>query len=166
MDKRLIVLFGKTGAGKNYVGNIIAREYNYYFYDGDRDLTDKMKKTLEMKCFFSDDMREEFNNVLIEKINDLLQNHSKIVFSQAFFKKRYREKIVDEFDFAKFIKIETEKLILEKRILKRNNLITLNYSKNMNKLFEEPDSNDLVIKNNSNQSEIIVQLKNIIPNLY
>ena len=38
----LIILFGLAGSGKNYVGEILQKHFNYYFWDGDTLLTKEM----------------------------------------------------------------------------------------------------------------------------
>ncbi|MBU1203208.1 hypothetical protein KKH39_04180 [Patescibacteria group bacterium] len=44
----IIFLFGQPGAGKNFVGDVIAKNFDFYHYDADSDipqyLIDKIKK--------------------------------------------------------------------------------------------------------------------------
>ena len=49
----LIILFGLAGDGKTYVGKIFEKYFNYYFYDGDNDLTEEMKEAIKTKTVFT-----------------------------------------------------------------------------------------------------------------
>ncbi len=56
----LLIVFGLPGAGKTYVGKLLKDEFGFYFYDGDRDLTDEMRQALKEKKLFNDSMRDVF----------------------------------------------------------------------------------------------------------
>ena len=39
----LIILFGLSGSGKNFVGNVLVKHFGFYFWDTDDALLDEMK---------------------------------------------------------------------------------------------------------------------------
>ena len=49
----LIILFGLPGTGKTYVGKVFEKYFDYYFYDGDNDLTPEMREAIQIKdCLY------------------------------------------------------------------------------------------------------------------
>ena len=63
-----LYLFGLPAAGKNYVGQVLADEFGYTFYDGDLDLTDELRHAVRDGRPFTDPMRDRFYTALVERI--------------------------------------------------------------------------------------------------
>jgi len=161
MNNKLLILFGKAGTGKNYVAKIIEKEYKFYFYDGDIDLTEDMITAIKDKKDFTDKMRDTYFEKIKNHISELLNNYNKIVFTQGLFKNKHRIELLREFPFAEFILIESDEDILIKRILKRNNYITTEYANKINKYFEKPNFSCKKITNNKGENEILRQIREL-----
>jgi gluconate kinase len=145
----LIVLFGLPGTGKTFAGKIFEKYFNYYFYDGDNDLTPEMKSAIKTKTVFTDQMRDTFFEILINKIKTLIKKYKKLVVAQTFIKEKYRLQLIKAIPEAKFILIETKKDIREKRLQERVDYpLDLEYARIMEKNFEIPKINYLTIVNN------------------
>lgn len=145
----LIVLFGLPGAGKTFVGNIFKKYFDYYFYDGDSDLTEEMKEAIKVQKVFTDKMRDVFFKRLIDKIQNLATKHKKLVVAQTFIKEKYRVNLINKIPETKFILVETKKSIREKRLIQRKNYpLDLEYARKMSLNFESPIINHLTIVNN------------------
>lgn len=56
----IIVLFGLPSVGKNYAGNILKENFEFFLYDGDNDLSKKMRQALMSKKVINDAMQEGF----------------------------------------------------------------------------------------------------------
>lgn len=162
INSRLLILFGKAGTGKNYVAKIIEKEYKFYFYDGDMDLTEDMIAAIKDKRDFTDKMRDAYFERVKNRIAELLNNYNKIVFTQGLFKNKHRIELLKEFPFAEFILIESDEELLSKRTTKRNNDITTEYANKINKYFEEPSFNYNKITNNFGENEIFLQIRKLI----
>src|SRR5690606_4548719 len=59
-DARLLVLFGIPGAGKTYVGRVLAADFGFHFRDVDQDLPDEMREAIVNKQPVTDAMRDAF----------------------------------------------------------------------------------------------------------
>ncbi len=145
----LIILFGLPGTGKTYVGKVFERYFDYYFYEGDKDLTEEMKVDIKTKTVFTDRMRERFFEKLIGNIQKLKFRHKKLVVAQTFIKEKYRVNLINKIPEIKFILIETKKSVREKRLIQRTDYpLDLEYTRKMVTNFDKPIINHLVITNN------------------
>ena len=145
----LIILFGLPGTGKSYVGKIFEKYFDYYFYDGDKDLTEEMKEAIKIQKVFTDQMRDVFFQKLIKSIQKLKSKHKKLVVVQTFIKERYRILFIKKIKDAKFILIETKKSVREKRLTRRTDYpLEMEYARKMVVNFDKPIINCLTITNN------------------
>lgn len=145
----LIILFGLPGTGKTYVGKIFEKYFDYYFYDGDEDLTLEMKAAIKTKTVFTDQMRDVYFKILISKIQDLSKKHKKLVIAQTFIKEKYRINLLEKIPEVKFILVETKKEIREKRLQVRVDYpLDLEYARKMEINFDKPIIDHQKIINN------------------
>lgn len=152
----LIILFGLPGTGKTYVGKIFEKYFNYFFYDGDNDLTPEMKEAIKTKTVFTDEMRDRFFKVLISKIHNLKSKIKNLVVAQTFIKDKYRVDLLKKIPGVKFILIETKKEIREKRLMDRADYpLDLEYARIMERNFEKPNIDHQIIFNNKKDEENI-----------
>lgn len=147
----LVILFGPTGAGKTYIGRLLAKEFNYHFYDGDSDLTEEMKQALNSMKVITDQMRRRFIARLLRSIDRLYHNHDKLVVAQTFIKEKYRRQLLKHLPQAKFIFIKTQtNLRYQRRQRRADYPWDEAYVKKMDSLFEVPRIPYLTITNDSN----------------
>lgn len=66
-------LFGKTGSGKSYIGELL-RQLNIVHIDGDNHITQKMRDCLIEDEQMTPEMIDEFVDVLIDVINTQKEN--------------------------------------------------------------------------------------------
>ena len=151
-------MFGKAGAGKNFVAGIFEREFGYYFYDADQDLTPEMIDAINKNQRFSNKMRDRYFAIVKIKLKKLLETENKVVLTQGLFKNKHRFDLLKEFPFARFIWVDADQSILESRILARNNFITKEYARKINSYFEEPEFVCSKIMNNEGEPEILLQI--------
>ena len=150
----LIILFGLPGTGKTFVGKVFKKYFDYYFYEGDRDLTEEMKEAIKVQKVFTDKMRDVFFKRLIDKIQNLATKHKKLVVAQTFIKEKYRVNFINKIPETKFILVETKKSIREKRLIQRKNYpLDLEYARKMELNFDKPAINHLTIINDVNGNE-------------
>jgi gluconate kinase len=159
-----VILFGLPGTGKTFVGKIFGKYFNYYFYDGDNDLTPEMKIAIKTKTVFTDEMRDVFFKILINKIKALAKKHAKLVFTQTFIKEKYRIDLLKKIPNAKFILVETKKVIREKRLLERIDYpLDLEYARKMDTNFDKPIIDHVTINNNSyGEKNIMKQIQQFV----
>lgn len=159
----MLVLFGLPGAGKTYTGQLFARKYGWYFYDGDQDLPQRMLDALETLSQITDEMRDEFFHKLLQNVKNIQKKHENIVVSQTFIKEKYREWMLRNFPDAQFILIQSDTSVREKRLYdRRKSEAYLAYARVMVTYFEEPKINYLTIENSEKgEKSLNKQLKEI-----
>lgn len=144
----LIILFGLPGTGKTYIGKVFEKYFNYYFYEGDNDLTKEMKEAIKIRKVFTDKMRNVFFKILIFKIQNLKSKHKNLVIAQTFIKEKYRVDLLEKLPDAKFILVETKTTIREKRLIERKDYpLDLEYARKMEINFDKPIINHVTIVN-------------------
>jgi len=162
-----VILFGLPGTGKTYVGKIFEKYFHYHFYDGDRDLTPDMKSAIKTKTVFTDQMRNVFFKILIDKIKALVKKHKRLVIAQTFIKEKYRLQLIKVIPKTKFILVETKREIRERRLKDRVDYpLDLEYARKMEVNFEKPAIDHSSISNNTNgikdiRKQINLLLRNI-----
>ena len=145
----LIILFGLPGAGKTFTGKVFAKYFDYYFYDGDKDLTEEMKEAIKVQKVFTETMRDVFFKKLTKSILNLKSKHKKLAVAQTFIKENYRVDLINKIPEIKFIFIRTKKSIIEKRLcLRKNYPLDLKYTRKMVLNFDKPITDHLTIINN------------------
>lgn len=145
----LIILFGLPGTGKSFVGKILKEYFDFYFYDGDNDLTEEMKQAIKVQRVFTDQMRDVFFEKLIGNIQKIKSKHKKLVVAQTFIKEKYRLDLLNKIPKTKFILVETKKSIREKRLARRTDSpLEMEYARKMVVNFDKPIINHLIVVNN------------------
>src|ERR1041384_2177923 len=115
----IFFLFGLLGAGKNFVGKIFAEEFGFNFYDADRDLTPAMTAAIANHRKFSEQMRDEYFEIVISRIAQLKEDHEKLVVAQALFKNRNRAQISTHFPEIRFVWVQADKEVVAHRLRER-----------------------------------------------
>ncbi len=158
----IFLLFGKPGAGKNFVGDVISKNFDFYHYDADKDLPDYLIKKIKTNQLATDEERMDFYNIVIDKINFLKKTQQNIVVSQATIKEKFRQLLIDKFPEIKFVYVRADSDIAAKRLLKRKHFVSKKYADDLEALFEEPRLEHFILNNNYGKKEIIDQFKKIL----
>ncbi|MEK7166070.1 MAG: AAA family ATPase [Patescibacteria group bacterium] len=157
----IFILFGPPGAGKTFVGKIFQESFGFHFYDGDEDLTPRMKWAIDHRVPITDSQRDEFFSGLIESIKRLNQTQPHLVIAQTFIKEKYRKWVRREFLSICFIFVHADSAIREKRLLLRKETpLDLEYARKMCLNFDPPAIHHQVLKNcTSGKIEIKRQIR-------
>jgi gluconokinase len=158
----LLILFGLSGSGKNFVGDILAKEFNYFFWDADTILSPEMRDCIKNKTSFTQAMRDNFTKAIIQNISQLQTQQANLVVAQAFYKESNRQQLLTAFPTAQLIQIKAEPSIIATRLQKNSNSINLDYAEKIKVNFEETALPHQIIINNSDSAAIVEQLKQII----
>ena len=95
----LLYLFGKPGAGKNYVGEQLAAHCGFHFHDADNWLPADLLATLQRGETFSSEQRDRYYSIVCDRTAALMReavarsgsSAPRIAVAQATFKNRHRE---------------------------------------------------------------------------
>src|SRR3989338_52516 len=106
----LIILFGLSGSGKNFVGEILAIEFHFHYWDAHSALPVDMREAIVNRQFFTQAMRDRFTALVIQKIFALQSQHQHLVVSLALYKEQNRIQLCSLFKEAAFIRIQATEL--------------------------------------------------------
>lgn len=166
---KLWILFGPSGVGKSYVGQLIKDQFGFYFYEADEDLTAEILEAINHQLLFTDPMRWDFYEIVCSKIASLQKHYANVVVSQALIKEMNRIQIHKHFPEAKFIQIQANQEIMLQRILARKNEVNLEYAKKIAEAFEQPlIAHHCLINNDEGSVHLMHQLEplmkdNVLP---
>ncbi|MEK7623153.1 MAG: AAA family ATPase [Patescibacteria group bacterium] len=159
----LVFLFGYPGVGKNYVGEILRNDFNFFFYDGDSDLGSEIETAIREGKLFSDQQRDEFFHRLITSTKKASCEHQNVVVSQTLAKNKSQKAMSEKFPDAVFIRIVVPMEIIRKRLKNRkDHLVPLEYAEKVFKYFEEPEIQHEVLHNDGDKEKIRTQLNKIL----
>lgn len=161
MEQRLVIFFGKTGVGKNYVAQLFAKAFDYHFYDADQDLPGDMQAAIAAGQTFTDEMRCRYAEIIKERTTELLKVYSRLALTQGLFKNKQRHELLKRFPFAVFIWVDADDQTIEERVRERGSEVTLDYARNINPLFEAPDFDCEKINNHGGAEDLIYQLNKL-----
>lgn len=146
----ILILFGPTGAGKTYIGRLLQKQFGYFFYDGDADLTAEMKQALNNMQIITDRMRQKFITRLINSTASLARQHANLVVSQTFIKEKYRLRLLKRLPSAQFILVKTKADLRHQRRRERADYPWDEaYVTKMDALFEPPQLPYLTVTNDT-----------------
>jgi gluconate kinase len=158
----MLYLFGLPAAGKNFVGQVLAEDFGFTYYDGDLDLTAEMLAAMRDERPFTESMRDRYYDILIERIDRLRRDHSHLAFGQATFKERHRQKIAAAFPDLNFVLVGADEEIRRTRLSRDDNPVTVEYARRITGLFEPPGHQHFVIVNNDGREEVVYQLAEML----
>ena len=153
-------LYGLAGAGKSYVGRVIAEQYGYHFWEGDDALTPEMRQCLTTGQSFTQKMRDEFSEKLEKEIYALQQQINKpLIIAQGLYKQKNRDKLKQAFPNIHFVQITADWPVIAKRLESRKSGMTVTYATAAAKFFEPGEEKQ--IDNNPNQ-DLLQQLQTLL----
>lgn len=145
----LLILFGLPGAGKNYVGRILAEDFGFHFHDGDDDLPLDMRAAIQNKQAATQAMRDSHTDNIITRIADLQRGHANVALAAAFFKERNRLQLLAHYPDARFVLIKTTRdLLLERLARRQNHLADTEYALKIFAFFEPPQAHPYITLQN------------------
>ena len=161
----LVILFGLPASGKNYIGEIFKKDFGFFFYDADDDLTPQMKELFAQEKIIPDEILTEYVNHFIQRIKKLRKTNKKLVVSQCLSKDRNRKLILQHFPDAKFILVKARANIRSARSTSRAHIVNENLAKKVTKIFERPKIQHYTINNNKRRDQIKIQIKKFLKSI-
>ncbi len=160
----LIFLFGYPGVGKNFIGQLLEEKYGFYFYDADLDGTEAMKQAIAEHRLFTDEMRDEYYRIVIDRIRELRKKHPKLVIAQGLAKNKHRAWFREAFPGMKFLWVDCDEALMINRLKQRTApiVITEDYALMVKSIFETPDFDCPKIENNSNKEMLLKKLELVV----
>lgn len=155
----ILFLFGVAGAGKNWVAERLCARFGYHFYDADLDLTPAMRRAIERRELFTDEMRAEFFSLIAARVAELRRIHPKLLVAQAAYRKTSREFLQRQIPGLILIWVRApDRLILE-RLQQRDEGISPEYAAQIHRNFEPPPPSCPSIENDAGEERVVEQFQ-------
>jgi gluconokinase len=159
----VLFLFGLSGSGKSYVGDVIGELTGRYTYHADVDITRDMKLALKESRPFTESMRDEYFPVVVEKILSLRQRYGFLIVTQGAYKQRHRDYLEENISDMEMIYISTSDQLISQRLSARSKGISYASAISIKSDFESPTASIKVITNDGGKVEVINQLHHYYP---
>ncbi|HIF9431289.1 TPA: shikimate kinase [Photobacterium damselae] len=160
----VLFLFGLSGAGKSYVGDVIGQHSGWHVYHADEDLTQEMRRVISEQKPFTEQMRDDFFVKIVSRIKQLQKQHKKIVVTQGAYKNKHRHYLLQSIDDLELIMVSASDSLIHKRLEHRHNGISNQSAAAIKHVFETPNHLAHVIENNEGAEFIIQQLNALYAN--
>ena len=158
----ILYLYGMPGAGKNYIGEILKKKYDFFFQDADQYLTKEMKEKLKNGQHFTIKEVEYYHEIIAYKLIQLKLKYKNIVVSQASLFQKHRNIVKSLNPEIVFVQVSANMETILERIKKRKGYVSEQYAKDLQKYLQK-NENDYEINNNLNTEEqdIVKQIESI-----
>jgi len=115
----IIVLMGVSGSGKTTIGQLLAQNLNWPFYDGDdfhpQENIEKMRQGIPL----TDDDRDSWLSALQQLIDNLLQNDRSAVLACSALKQTYRRRLQRHPENVQFVYLKGDFNLIRQRLSRR-----------------------------------------------
>lgn len=158
---RVIYLFGLVGAGKNWVGDIMAKLSQRSIYHADQDVTHEMQQAANEGRSFTDEMRDRFFEIVSASITDRLQTVPSLIVTQGTYKRRHRDFLARQISGIDFLQIVAPEHLITERLKKRGGAFTLEYAQRIQHNFEPPPPGVKTLVNDGDELRVVAQLQEL-----
>lgn len=134
----ILFLFGLSGAGKTFCGQLISEHLGYFCYDLDRDCTPAMREAVALGHPFTEKMRDDFFLIVCQRIDELKREHPKLVLMQAAYKERHRALIRGRHPEIEMVWIDAPDHLIQERLQTRGGGASAEYASRIRANFEPP----------------------------
>ena len=107
----ILYLYGMPGAGKNYIGEILKKKYDFFFQDADQYLTKEMKEKLKNGQHFTIKEVEYYHEIIAYKLIQLKLKYKNIVVSQASLLQKYLQKNENDYEINNNLNTEEQDIV-------------------------------------------------------
>lgn len=153
------MLFGVPGAGKTYVGRVLANITDFHFHDLDQDLPDDMREAIIHKQPVTDAMRDRFYARAIAITRALRAAYPRVAIANTLLKNRHRKQLAAAFPDARFILVKSAPGLIDARFAVRGKyMIDLDDARRMAAAFEPPTLPHHVLQNTDGREKVVRQL--------
>lgn len=160
---RVWFLFGLSGSGKSFAGDILARHYNWPVYHADDDITAAMREALDQARPFTDAMRNEFFSLLADRIMRRIaagaQNPAPLIVTQGAYKQKHRDYLRSRIEGLQFVWIDAAVAEIQRRLQQRRAGISAQSAQALLRDFEPPVGDCLHLINDGDEQRVLSQFQ-------
>ena len=164
IKKKNICIMGLMGSGKSIIGKDLSKYLNFKYYDTDREIELKTKKTIN--TIFEEDGEEYFRNIE-EKICIELLGHNNCVISLgggSIVNKKIR-KIIRQNSYSIYLQVKLNNLVNRLKSSNKRPLLKNNFNKKniLNKLYKDRkkfyEKADFIVNNDNDKYQVLKKIK-------
>jgi len=155
-------LFGLSGSGKSFVGDVIGRVRGWPVYHADDDITASMRSALAASQPFTDAMRDEYFILLADRIRARQAQsspHKPLIVTQGAYKQRSRQFLQQQVPGLAMIWVDAPGSVILRRLQQRAAGITTASAAALRQDFELPPSDSLKIVNDRGEDHVLAQFE-------
>jgi len=155
-------LFGLSGSGKSYVGDIIGRANGWPVYHADDDITASMRKALAASQPFTDAMRDEYFLLLADRIRARQAQSAPdqpVIVTQGAYKRRSRQFLQKQVPGLAMIWVDAPDNLITRRLNLRSGGISTASAAALKRDFESPAPDSLKIVNDLGEAHVLAQFE-------
>lgn len=162
LHRMIKLLFGKAGSGKSYIGKLSSLTYGFHFHDADWDLPGDFRRAIENQERVTERMREDFIEIIIATIKCLMLTNKDICISQALFRNKYREKLLEAIPSVEYVWVDAPDDVILSRLENRaGHIASRRYAEMVNRVFEIPTVAHIRFENGNDPIKFDGQMKAI-----
>jgi len=151
----LLFFFGLAGAGKTFCGNLISERLGYFCYDLDADCTSEMRQAIAEGMPFTDTMRDEFFEIVSQRIGELRQKHPKVLVMQAAYKERHRAFVASEHPGLALVWVDAPDELIRRRLQARGDTVSAEYATKIRANFQPPSAGPRLINDVADPEQVL-----------
>jgi len=155
-------LFGLSGAGKSYVGDVISQYTGWPVYHADIDLTAEMRLALTEARPFTDTMRDAYFSQVLEHIKNRQHADLPLIVTQGAYKRRHRDFLKVHLAGLSYIWVDAPLELIISRLEHRGQGIRVASAAALFKDFEPPLDGCFRLINDGDKSRILAQAQRAI----
>jgi gluconokinase len=155
---RVVYFIGLAGAGKSYVGDLIGRRAGYHVYHADQDLPSEMREAIRRNVPWTEEQRDRFYSQVRKRTIELARIHPKLAVTQATYKQKHRELMLEEVRDIEFIWIVASQEVIACRLKERGDYVSVEFFERTKHHFELPPKETKIVINNGGDDYIVRQL--------
>jgi gluconokinase len=152
-----IFLFGVAGVGKTYSGEAVSERLGMVSYDLDQDMTPAMRAAIDQGKPFTDEIRDEFFEVVCQRISALKAQHPQCVFMQGAYRQKHRDRVRHTHPDVVFVLVDAPEELTLQRLHGRGNKVSREYAATLRTSFEAPAAATPVLLNDTCSRDELVE---------